>query len=203
MSEIIVPAAPCYHLLEVKRSKFHCHIERAEHPAAAQQLIARLRAEYPEANHVCSAFIAGTPGNTTDIGCSDDGEPSGTAGKPMLNVLMHGDVSFVVAAVARIFGGTKLGTGGLARAYGGAVSEGMALLETEVQRLLTDARFSLPYAFEAQMRHLLQKHQGELQAVQYAEHVEASIQIEQAKLEDFTTDLRNACGGKSEKIKLD
>jgi putative IMPACT (imprinted ancient) family translation regulator len=121
----------------------------------------------------------------------------------MLNVLMHADVSFVVAAVARIFGGTKLGTGGLARAYGGAVSEGMALLETEVQRLLTDARFSVPYAFEAQMHHLLQKHQGELQAVQYAEHVEAAIQIEEAKLEDFTTDLRNACGGQSERLKLD
>lgn len=203
MSEIIVPATPCYHLLEVKRSKFHCHIERAENPAAAQLLIARLRAQYPEANHVCSAFIAGPLGNTTHLGCSDDGEPSGTAGKPMLNVLMHGEVSFVAAAVARVFGGTKLGTGGLARAYGGAVSESMALLDTEVQRLLADARFTLPYAFEAQMRHLLQKHQGELKSVQYAEHVEASIQIEENKLVEFTTDLRNACGGQSEQLKLD
>ena len=198
-----MPAAPCYHLLDVKRSKFHCHIERADHPEAAQQLVARLRLQYPDASHVCSAYIAGQPGNTTLIGCSDDGEPSGTAGKPMLNVLLHGDVSFVAAAVVRYFGGTKLGTGGLARAYGGAVTEAMALLQREVQRILVQASFKLPYAFEAQARHLLQKYQGELAAVQYAEQVELQIKMEDSDLENFTQELRDSCGGQLEQLKPD
>lgn len=202
MAQIIVPAAPCYHLLEIKRSKFHCHIERADSPAQAHSLITRLRSQYPDASHVCSAFIAGQPGNTTDIGCSDDGEPAGTAGKPMLNVLQHGEVAYVVAAVARYFGGTKLGTGGLARAYGGAVSEGMAKLETEIQRLLQAARFSLPYAQEAQARHLLQRFDAELEAVQYSEQVLIDIRIEAALLDQFSSDLRDACAGGSEQLKV-
>ncbi len=195
-----MPAAPCYHLLEIKRSKFHCHVERADKPEDAQRLIARLRQHYPEANHVCSAFIAGRVGNTTEIGCSDDGEPSGTAGKPMLNVLMHGEISFVVAAVARIFGGTKLGTGGLARAYGGAVTEAMALVQIEEQRILTTARFSIPYAFEAQARHLLHKHEGELQSAGYGEKVTMSIAISASTLPLFSAELRDTSGGQCEQL---
>lgn len=197
MSEIIVPAAPAYALLEVKRSKFHCHLERADTPEQAQQLVARLRAAYPDANHVCSAFVAGTPGNTTALGCADDGEPSGTAGKPMLQVLLHGGVSFVAAAVAREFGGTKLGTGGLARAYGGSLAQAMQSLQTEPQRLLSRQRFALPYANEAKARHLLQRWGGELCTVDYGDEVLLSVELEQAHVDDFAAELRDACGGQS------
>lgn len=195
MSTIWTPAAPLHHLLELKRSKFHCHIERADSSQAANLLIARLRQQYPDANHVCSAYIAGVSGNTTALGCSDDGEPNGCAGKPMLNVLMHSEVSFVVAAVARIFGGTKLGTGGLARAYGGVVSEGMARLDLEEKRILTSARYTLPFAFEAQARHLLDKFDGVLESVAYSNEILMHISIDEERLPVFTADMKNASGG--------
>lgn len=201
MSTIWIPAAPLHHLLEIKRSKFHCHIERADSSESAQQLIARLRQEYPDANHVCSAFIAGVPGNTTQLGCSDDGEPSGTAGKPMLNVLLHSEVSFVAAAVARIFGGTKLGTGGLARAYGGAVSEAMALLDREKKRVLSSAKFRLSFAFEAQARHLLNKFDGVLESVDYSDCVLMQVSMDDEQLQQFTAEMQNDSGGQCVKLK--
>ena len=75
----------------------------------------------PDATHHCWAYVVGAPGSTDRIGLSDDGEPHGTAGRPMLMVLQHSDVGDVVAVVTRYYGGTKLGTGGLVKAYGGAV----------------------------------------------------------------------------------
>lgn len=204
MSDILVPAEPySVHLLEIKRSKFYCHLERANSAQDAQDLISRCRGLYPDASHVCSAFIAGVPGNTTLLGCSDDGEPSGTAGKPMLNVLAHGQVGFIVAAVARVFGGTKLGTGGLARAYGGAVSESMALLNTQVLRQLSEVSFSLPYAFEAHARHLLLKFNAELQSVDYGEQVVLHLRVEHSQLQSFALQLQDICAGQSNQLQPD
>lgn len=200
MNTIWVPAAPLHHLLEVKRSKFHCHIQRAESAQAANLLITRLRHQYPDANHVCSAFIAGTPGEASTSGCSDDGEPSGCAGKPMLNVLLHSDLSCVVAAVARIFGGTKLGTGGLARAYGGAVSEALMQLEREQLRIMVSARYELAFEFESQARHLISLHEGIVESVTYSEQVELHVSVDEIKLTVLSAELCNACGGKCRRI---
>src|SRR5690606_7146777 len=105
-----------------------------------------LRAEYPDATHNCWAFVAGPPGDTASIGMSDAGEPHGTAGRPMLDVLLHSDVGEVVAVVTRYFGGTKLGTGGLVRAYGGAVQHALAELPTTLHVERTRLAFTTGYA---------------------------------------------------------
>ncbi|HSR43143.1 MAG TPA: YigZ family protein, partial [Longimicrobiales bacterium] len=106
----------------VRRSRFVTTLARAPDAEAAAAFVQRIRDEMPDATHHCWAFVAGPPGNTRAMGMSDDGEPHGTAGRPMLTALLHGGVGEVVAVVARWFGGTKLGTGGLARAYAGGVS---------------------------------------------------------------------------------
>jgi len=110
----------------IERSRFTCTLAHAATAAEAQAVIAAVRAEWPDATHHCTAWVAGPPGSTAQVGMSDDGEPHGTAGRPMLNVLLHSDVGEIVAVVTRWYGGVKLGTGGLARAYSGAVE--LALL---------------------------------------------------------------------------
>ena len=108
---------------EVKRSRFLCRIERVDSEAAARAVVERARKEHWDARHHCSAFVLGPDASVQRS--SDDGEPSGTAGAPMLEVLRGRDVSDVVAVVTRWFGGTLLGAGGLVRAYGDAVRAGL------------------------------------------------------------------------------
>lgn len=106
--------------LDVKRSKFLAVVRRVDSEAAARELIAEQRRAHRDARHHCSAFVLGARGETTRT--NDDGEPSGTAGGPMLDVLVGAGLSDVCAVVVRWFGGTLLGAGGLVRAYGDAVS---------------------------------------------------------------------------------
>ena len=106
--------------IEVKRSRFLCTLRRVEDEAAARALVERLRKEHWDARHHCSAFVIGPPPGPVERS-SDDGEPAGTAGAPMLEVLRGRALSDVAAVVTRWFGGTLLGTGGLARAYTDAV----------------------------------------------------------------------------------
>ena len=106
--------------LEVKRSRFLCTLARVEGEAAARAVIERLRKQHWDAGHHCSAIRIGPPPGAVERS-SDDGEPAGTAGAPMLDVLRGAGVSDVVAVVTRWFGGTLLGAGGLVRAYGDAV----------------------------------------------------------------------------------
>ena len=108
---------------EVKRSRFLCRVERVESEEAARAVVDRARKEHWDARHHCSAFVLGPDGAVQRS--SDDGEPSGTAGAPMLEVLRGREVSDVVAVVTRWFGGTLLGAGGLVRAYGDAVRAGL------------------------------------------------------------------------------
>jgi uncharacterized YigZ family protein len=142
---------------------------------AAHAFVDSVRAELPDATHHCWAFVAGPPGSTSHIGMSDDGEPHGTAGRPMLTALLHGGVGEVVAVCTRYYGGVKLGTGGLSRAYSGGVVLGLSTLPTEekvervameltvgypevdaVQRLIRDAELPiLDEAFGAEVRYRL------------------------------------------------
>ena len=115
----------------IQRSRFHTALAHAPSAEAAHAFVAAERDATPDATHHCWAFVAGPPRSTTHIGMSDDGEPHGTAGRPMLTTLLHADVGEVVAVCTRWYGGVKLGTGGLARAYAGGVKLGLASLPTE------------------------------------------------------------------------
>lgn len=123
-----VPAGE-FRLSEViSRSRFITTVAQASATADAIEFIDRIRAEFPDATHNCWAYLAGPPGSSARIGMSDDGEPHGTAGKPMLGMLTHGGTGDTVVVVTRYFGGTKLGTGGLVRAYGGCVQRALAAM---------------------------------------------------------------------------
>jgi len=115
----------------IQRSRFLTAAAHAPDADAAHAFVQRMRDEYPDATHHCWAFVAGPPGSTTHIGMSDDGEPHGTAGRPMLTTLLHSGVGEIVVVCTRWFGGVKLGTGGLSRAYSGGVKAALASLPTE------------------------------------------------------------------------
>lgn len=120
-----VPAATVEVEEVIRRSRFVTCLGRASSREEAARFVQEIRDRFPDATHHCWAFNAGAPGSTVQIGMSDDGEPRGTAGRPMLTVLLHCGLGEVVAVCTRYYGGTKLGTGGLARAYSGGVKRAL------------------------------------------------------------------------------
>jgi uncharacterized YigZ family protein len=172
-----VPASRHRSELVIERSTFRCTISRAESVNDAQAFVREMQQEYADATHNCWAYVVGAPGSTSHIGLSDDGEPHGTAGRPMLTVLLHSGVGEIAAVVTRWYGGTKLGTGGLARAYSGAVQQALAELIT-VQRVDTiEARVTVDYGAVTPVRQLLVALEAEICDEQYAEHVTYDIKI--------------------------
>ena len=150
-------AAPAHHELIIKKSRFIACVEPVLGRDEAQARVAQLKAQHPDARHVCWALLAGG-----QSAANDDGEPGGTAGRPMLDVLRHQDLQGVLATVVRYFGGIKLGAGGLVRAYTDAVAQ--ALLGAEKIPVVKRAQLacSVPYALEGLVRRELERAQAEL-----------------------------------------
>jgi uncharacterized YigZ family protein len=153
-------ACPAHHELVIKKSRFIACVEPVSGREQAQALVAQLKAEHPDAAHVCWALLAGG-----QSAAHDDGEPGGTAGRPMLEVLRHQALEGVMASVVRYFGGVKLGAGGLVRAYTDAVAQ--ALLTAEKIPLIKQAQLacSVPYALEGLVRREVEQAQAQLMEV--------------------------------------
>lgn len=162
---------------EVKKSRFIGVNAPCKCRAEAIEKLEQLRVEYPDARHICWAFICGTPGNYSDYGFSDDGEPSGTAGKPILNVLQHNPVSDIATFVIRYFGGIKLGAGGLVRAYSNSAST--TLENTLLQEVIPSTKFKvlLAYPLEDRIRRLIEEYQGTIELHDYSDLVTISIDL--------------------------
>ena len=184
-------AAPVHAELIIKKSRFIGCVEAVPERAAALARVARLRAEHPGAAHVCWALMAGG-----QSAANDDGEPGGTAGRPMLEVLRHQDLDGVLATVVRYFGGVKLGAGGLVRAYTDAIAQ--ALLKAEkvpVVRLRT-LRCTLPYAQEGLLRREAEKAGAELVEVAHGALVEVTLRLPDAVAAAFVAGLNEAGQGR-------
>ena len=141
------------HEIEIKRSRFITHLEPVTSVAEADAFIAEIRKKHWDARHNCVAMITGVTGDQARS--SDDGEPSGTAGVPMMEVLRRRQMTDVVAVVTRYFGGIKLGAGGLVRAYSGAVSGAFDLAQIVHRRSLTQVRIDVPHADAGRFDNLL------------------------------------------------
>lgn len=172
----LIPAGITTYEQEIKRSKFLTRIIPINNPEQAKAWIHSIREEFPDARHVCWAYISGSPDSHLKS-MSDDGEPSGTAGKPMLNVLEHSGVGDIAAAVVRYFGGIKLGTGGLVRAYSSSVSEAMQKVELINKIPMAELSLEFCYADETQVRHFLITEEGEVGDVNYTDSVEMRCRL--------------------------
>lgn len=171
MPDYLVPADTIVVEQELKKSRFIASAGRASNKAEAVSFIQAVRRTFPDASHNCWAYIAGEPNNTVEIGMSDDGEPQGTAGKPMLNVLQHKGIGEIVVVVTRYFGGVKLGAGGLVRAYSNAVQAVMEELPLAEVVAVKEAQLQFPYAHESTIRRLLESLKVEVVDTGYQDNV--------------------------------
>lgn len=183
-------AQPVHATLEIRKSRFIACVEPIADRASAQLRVAELRAEHPDAAHVCWALLAG--GHSAAV---DDGEPSGTAGRPMLEVLRHQQLDGVLATVVRYYGGIKLGAGGLVRAYTDAVAQALQQAEKVAPVALVQVHCELPYAHEGTARHLLAQAGGELLEVRHAGCVTLIMRLPEAALAGLQEQLLTATRG--------
>lgn len=166
-----VPSTSCEVCYEIKKSRF---IARAVFSATREQAMAELalaKKDYPDARHHCWAYQFGNPKSAASAAMSDDGEPSGTAGKPILNVLQHKDVGDVMIIVIRYFGGIKLGAGGLVRAYSASAQMAMDALKTEQQVVRESFELMCDFSQEQPIRHWLSVHDGVIESTSYSQQV--------------------------------
>ena len=167
-------AQPVHSDLVIKKSRFVGCVQAVPDRAGAQAVVAQLRAAHPGAAHVCWALLAGG-----QSAANDDGEPGGTAGRPMLEVLRRQDLEGVLATVVRYFGGVKLGAGGLVRAYTDAVAQALLDGQKVPLRKTLALRFSVPYALEGTMRRELQLAGAALGPVAHGDAVEFDVSVEE------------------------
>ncbi|MEE4245619.1 MAG: YigZ family protein [Kangiellaceae bacterium] len=161
----------------IKGSRFITRVWPVAKVEQAKQQLRQLRTEEPTATHHCWAYIVGDPNSTTLLGCSDDGEPAGTAGKPMLNVLQHSGLGDLLAVCTRYYGGTKLGTGGLARAYGGGVKLALEQVDTEEKIEKDEITISIAYDCAKDLEHELKQVDGAIDHIDYGEQLTYQVTV--------------------------
>ena len=179
----------------VARSRFVTTLGRAVTSADAHALVDRIGDEFPDATHHCWAFVAGPPGSTTHIGLSDAGEPKGTAGRPMLTTLLHCGVGEIVAVSSRWFGGTKLGTGGLARAYAEGVTLALATLPTTLRVLRESVEVTVAYPHVDALRRLADELGAVVEAETYGADVRYRLGVPVDAIGRFESRLADATAG--------
>lgn len=161
--------------LEIRRSRFITWLRRADDEASARALVEEARHTYPDARHHCSAFVVRIPGANLVERSSDDGEPAGTAGMPMLEVLRGSGLVDLSAVVVRYFGGVKLGTGGLVRAYSDAVRAALDVAPVVVQRETRLHRLALSHADAGRVESELRAAGFTVDDVAYGERVTLTL----------------------------
>lgn len=186
-----IPATLHRDELVIARSRFITSIAHAETTEQANAFIAQIKAEFPNASHNCWAYVAGAPADSARVGMSDDGEPHGTAGKPMLTVLLHCEVGEIVAVVTRYFGGTKLGTGGLVKAYSGAVKHALETLPLSTKQQYHAFTLNLDYSQLNAAKALLESHDGIIKAEHFVENVCLTIALPEAKTATFVAAIND------------
>ncbi len=194
MNPYLIPAKEARASIEIQKSRFIATASPAFTVEQAREFIERIRAEFPGATHNVPVFLIGKEPSLIEH-CSDDGEPSGTAGKPALAVLKGSGLRDVAMVITRYFGGTNLGTGGLVRAYSDAVREVLKILP-RAQKLPTQVvRFSLGYSLYERAKLLIQRLDGIIEGEDFAAEVTLSIRLPIEQVPQFRSELMNLTNG--------
>ena len=193
-----IPAEPLRHEIEVKRSRFIATIESTDTTAAALTFISNIKQEFPDASHNCWAYLIGPPGSTDRIGLSDDGEPHGVAGKPMLTTIQHSGIGDITVVVTRYFGGTKLGKGGMVKAYTLAVKTALEQLKIVEKIDWVELSVKVGYQLLDNIERLLPEFEAELTDKQFAEKICLNLKVPAENLTDLRTRLTDLSSGQIE-----
>ncbi len=197
MGERLIPAQEAQAEIRVVNSRFVATAAPVFSVDEARAFIDRIRQEFSDASHHVPAYVIGH-GASTVAHCSDDGEPPGTAGAPALAVLRGSGLGDAAVVVTRYFGGTKLGTGGLVRAYSGAVREVLAVLPRAVKVATHTVVIETPYSLFEPLRRLVRAHAGEILDEAFAGEVTVGARLPQDQLQAFQGALRELSRGKIE-----
>lgn len=178
-----------------KKSLYYLSLPYRRH-GTGKNFWAEIKALHPHARHWCWATVAGMPNDSQQYGFSDDGEPSGTAGKPMLNYLLGSGLGEITAVVVRYYGGILLGTGGLVKAYGGGVQQ--ALLQVEQQRKVLRQHYRLICEYDQfnTLQHLITEHDIVVLEQQFNEKINLTLAINPSELELFIRQITQRFAGK-------
>jgi uncharacterized YigZ family protein len=196
MDSYLVPVRIQTFELDIKKSRFITSLGRINGRVEAKPFIQQIRANHPTASHHCWAYIAGKPDDEHQYDQSDDGEPKGTAGKPMLNVLTHSGLGNTIAVVTRYFGGIKLGAGGLVRAYSQSVSEALKQLQTTEQLITSTLTIEFPYTYQGKLDHYLTSQGISITSQSFEAEISYTLAVPISKIEITKTDIANQTRGR-------
>lgn len=172
-----VPVSQVEVEFEVKKSRFIARAGTANNREQAMEILGLMQQRYPEARHHCWAYQFGSPHSPFSAAMNDDGEPSGTAGRPILNVIQHKEIGNLMVVVSRYFGGVKLGAGGLVRSYSAAAEQAVSALELTLYQPKVELRIECDFAKEQPIRHWLSENQGDVRHVDYLSQVYLTVDI--------------------------
>lgn len=187
---------------EVAKSRFIATVSPAPTVEDAKNFLKKIKDEMPDASHHVYAFRVGY-GQTVTEGMSDDGEPSGTAGPPVLAILRGEDIGDVIIVVTRYFGGTKLGTGGLVRAYSEATHIALNSLTTELKIEKNTLGIDIPYPLYELAKRLIPEHEGIIEDETFTDTVTVIVSIPTVNISNLKTALLDLSNGKIEPVILD
>jgi uncharacterized YigZ family protein len=187
---------------EIKKSRFITYLAPVASKQAALDYLQSIKVLHQEARHHCWAYVAASPKNSVLMGCSDDSEPKGTAGKPMMALLQGCNVGEIMAVVVRYSGGIKLGTGGLVRAYSNGIQQLLPQIEVREKRFYQQYQVSCDYAQLALLESVLVPSVGRLLEVDYQQLVDAIIEVDLQQVDFFIKKLQSVTQGKVDVKKI-
>jgi uncharacterized YigZ family protein len=198
-----IPAGRFRTEIEVERSRFVATVQPVTATAEAQAFIAAIKTEFPDANHNCWAYLVGPPGSTDQVGLSDDGEPHGAAGKPMLIALQYSGLGDTAVVVSRYFGGIKLGKGGMVKAYTVAVKTTLEQLSRAEHVAWVRFRVTFDYALVTPFERRLPDFEAEILDIEYGEKVTCCLRSPEERQEGFCLMFTDLTAGQGKLDPLD
>lgn len=183
--------------LIVKKSRFITTVARTHGVDEAKAFISKVTEEFSDARHNCFAYVADKPGNSGYAGCSDDGEPHGTAGQPMLNILLHSDVGEITCVVTRYFGGILLGTGGLVKAYSDSIKLALESLDVTDMVIMNRATIRVDHSIVNLVLRLFKKYQCEIINQEYTDKVSYTVDIPADSFDNLQSEITTISRGEA------
>lgn len=179
----------------IKRSRFIASVGHTPGVEEAKAFIEQIKAEFEDARHNCWAYCAGAAGSTDRIGASDDGEPHGTAGRPMLTAVTHSGIGEVTVVVTRYFGGILLGTGGLVKAYQSSVKMALEAVPTRIRTKTKRIKFSVEHRFVNQVLRKIETANGRILEKNFDMDADFDVEIPEDLTETFAKELEELTRG--------
>ncbi len=194
----LIPAEATVFEEEIKKSHFITYLAHTPSIEEAKAFVDSIKAKHADARHNCWAFVAGRPEDSMKWGFSDDGEPSGTAGKPILAQLTGSGVGEIAAVVTRYYGGIRLGTGGLVKAYGGGVQKALKLLSTVEKKITVQLLVEVDYSLISLTQSIMSLYSATEVSATYDTAAKLVVEIELLNEKEFIQTMINKTGARAQ-----